>query len=185
MLSRLTWKTVSSAMGKVLKFVGGVPVSKLNWPPNSCMPSRANMRMNRKSRKRSEMMLRIEFSSDITRFLKLDQYLVTLKIRSRRRARRTENPKEPDLTADQMTSNIEPDMTTQSKRLKLDSKYIRGPRAYIFITISDMKSPRNTNSVTTVQHKIKVKSFSRWPYYNLVWENLYSQRKSVSQAGWP
>lgn len=94
-------------------------------------------------------MLRIELSSEITRFLKLDQYLVTLKIRSRRRARRTENPKEPDLTADQMTSNIEPNMTTQSKRLKLDSKYIRGPSAYIFISISDMKSPRNTNSVTT------------------------------------
>lgn len=107
------------------------------------------MRMNRKSRKRSEMMLRIELSSEITRFLKLDQYLVTLKIRSKRRARRTENPKEPDLTADQMTSNIEPDITTQSKRLKLDSKYILGPRAYIFNIISDIKSPRNTNSVTT------------------------------------
>lgn len=109
-------------MGKVLKFVGGVPVSKLNWPPKSCMPSRANMRIKRKSRKRSEMMLRIELSREMTRFLRLAQYLVTLKILRSRRARRTEKPKEPDFTADQITSNIEPEMTTQSKRLKLDSK---------------------------------------------------------------
>lgn len=67
-------------------------------------------------------MLRIELSSEITRFRKLAQYLVTLKIRNRRRARRTERPNEPDLRADQITSNIEPEITTQSNRLKLDSK---------------------------------------------------------------
>jgi hypothetical protein len=105
------------------------------------------MRIKRKSRKRREMMLRIELSREITRFLKLDQYFVTLKILKSRRARRTERPKEPDFTADQITSKIEPEMTTQSNRLKLDSKYMRGPRAYIFITISHMKRPRNTNSV--------------------------------------
>lgn len=117
-------------MGKVLKLVGGVPSSKLNWPPNSCIPSSANMRMKRKSRKRREMMLRIELSSDITRFLRLFQYLVTLKILRSLRARRTERPKEePVLNEDQITSKIEPAMTMQSKRLKLDSKYVRGPSA--------------------------------------------------------
>lgn len=67
-------------------------------------------------------MLRIELSSEITRFLRLAQYLVTLKILKSLRARRTDRPKEPDLTADQITSNIDPEMTTQSNRLKLDSK---------------------------------------------------------------
>lgn len=134
-------------MGKVLKLVGGVPVGKLNCPPNSCMPSKANMRMKRKRRNRREMMLRIELSSDITRFLRLAQYLVTLNILRSRRARRTERPNEPDFTADQITSNIEPQITTQSNLLKLDSKYMRGPRAYTFMNISHMNSPRNTNSV--------------------------------------
>lgn len=134
-------------MGKVLKLVGGVPSSKLNWPPKSCMPSSANMRMKRKSKNRREMMLRIELSSDITRFLRLFQYLVTLNILRSLRARRTERPKEPDFNADQITSKIEPKMTMQSKRLKLDSKYVRGPSAYILMNISIMKRPRNTNSV--------------------------------------
>lgn len=49
-------------------------------------------------------------------------YLVTLKTRSNRRALSTERPKEPDLNADQITSKIEPLMTTQSNRLNEDSK---------------------------------------------------------------
>lgn len=73
-------------------------------------------------------------------------YLVTLNILSNRKARNTERPKDPDLKADQMTSNIEPLITTQSKRLKEDSKYILGPRAYIFISISDMNRHKNINS---------------------------------------
>lgn len=72
-----TWKTVSNAMGKVLKFVGGVPSSKLNCPPNSCMPSRAKIRMNRKRRNSRDMMDLIEFRRDITRFRSDDQYFVT------------------------------------------------------------------------------------------------------------
>lgn len=66
-------------MGKVLKLVGGVPSSKLNCPPNSCMPSRAKMRMNKKRRNNSEMMDLIEFRRDITRFRNDDQYFVTCK----------------------------------------------------------------------------------------------------------
>lgn len=109
-------------MGKVSKFVGGVPCEKLNCPPNNCIPSRANMRMKRKRRNKSDIILRIELSKEITRFLKLAQYFVTLNILNKRNARRTERPNEPDLTADHITSNIEPQITTQSKRLKLDSK---------------------------------------------------------------
>lgn len=108
------------------------------------------MRMKRKSRKSREMMLRIELSSDITRFLRLFQYLVTLKIRRSLRARRTERPKEPDFTSDQITSKIDPEMTTQSKRLKLESKYVRGPSAYTFMNISNMNRARNTNSAKSV-----------------------------------
>lgn len=77
----LTWKTVSNAIGNVLKLVGGVPSSKLNWPPKSCMPSRAKMRMNRNKRNSSEMMERMEFSSEMTRLRSEDQYLVTCRQR--------------------------------------------------------------------------------------------------------
>ena len=50
------------------------------------------------------------------------------------------------MKADQTTSKIEPLMTTQSKRLNEDSKYILGPKAYILISISDINRPRNINS---------------------------------------
>lgn len=109
-------------MGKVLKFVGGVPSSKLNWPPNSCIPRSANIRMNKKRRNNSEMIDRMELSNEMTRFLRDDQYLVTLNILSRRNARSTDRPNEPPFTDDQITSNIDPEMTTQSKRLNDDSK---------------------------------------------------------------
>ena len=49
-------------------------------------------------------------------------YLVTLKTRSNRRALSTDRPNDPDLNADQITSKIEPLITTQSKRLNEDSK---------------------------------------------------------------
>lgn len=71
----LTWNTVSKAIGNVLKFVGGVPSSKLNCPPNSCMPSSANISMNKNSRKSNDMIDLMELSNDITRFLNEDQYL--------------------------------------------------------------------------------------------------------------
>lgn len=77
-------------------------------------------------------------------------YFVTLNIRNSRRALSTDRPKDPPLTADHTTSNIEPMMTTQSKRLNAESKYIRIPSAYILMNISAMKSNRNTYSETTV-----------------------------------
>jgi hypothetical protein len=64
-------------MGKVLKLVGGVPSSKLNCPPKSCMPSNAKMRMNKNRRNNREMMDLIEFRRDMTRLRSDDQYFVT------------------------------------------------------------------------------------------------------------
>ena len=75
-------------MGKVLKLAGGVPSGTLKAPPNSCMPSKAKIRMNKKSRNNREIIERIELSSDITRFLRDDQYL------SREHAARKEKNKE-------------------------------------------------------------------------------------------
>lgn len=92
------------------------------------------------------MMDLIELSREITKLRSSDQYFVTLKMRSNRKARNTDNPKDPPFTLDQTTSNIEPEMTIQSKRLKEDSKYILGPNAYILTNISLINNPRNTNS---------------------------------------
>ena len=53
------------------------------------------MRMKRNSRNSREMMLRIELNNEMTKFLREDQYFVTLKILKSRKALRTESPKEP------------------------------------------------------------------------------------------
>lgn len=63
------------AIGNVSKLVGGVPSSKLNCPPKSCMPKSANINMNRNNRNSNDIIERIEFSNDITRFRRDDQYL--------------------------------------------------------------------------------------------------------------
>ena len=57
------------------KFEVGVSSGKLNDPPNSCIPRRAKMKMNRKRRNRRDMMEDKAFIKAITRFLKEDQYL--------------------------------------------------------------------------------------------------------------
>jgi hypothetical protein len=120
---KCTWKTVRRAIGKESKLVGGVPSGRLKAPPNNCIPSSAKIRMNKKSRKSRDMMDLIELSSEITRFLKDDQYFVTLNILRRRRARSTERPNEDSgLNSDQITSKMDPEITTVSKRLKDDSK---------------------------------------------------------------
>ena len=80
----LTWKTVINAVANLLKFCNGVPSGKLNlfdkknaWvsneflgtysPPNNCMPSRANMRMN-KNRRNSKLTIdRILLNNETTR----------------------------------------------------------------------------------------------------------------------
>ena len=87
-----TWNTVSRDITNVSKLASGVPSSKLNAPPNSCMPSRANIKINKKSRNNSDRMDRIELRSEMTRFLSDDQYLVTLNILNSRSALNTDNP---------------------------------------------------------------------------------------------
>lgn len=109
-------------MVNVLKLASGVPLSKLNCPPNNCIPRRAVISMNKNSRNNKEMIDLIELSSDITKLRNEDQYLVTLNILSSRKALSTEKPKEPPFMLDHTTSKMEPVMTTQSNRLKADSK---------------------------------------------------------------
>lgn len=111
------------------KLAGGVPPSKLNWPPNSCMPSIAKIIMNKNNRKSNEIIERMEFSNEITRFRSDDQYAVILKMRSKRNARKTDNPNESVVYDVQMISNNEAAITIQSKRLKADTKYLCGPMA--------------------------------------------------------
>ncbi len=56
------------AMLKELKLEEGVPSSKLKVPPNSCMPSRAKIRMKRNRSSSREMMDFMELSREMTRF---------------------------------------------------------------------------------------------------------------------
>jgi hypothetical protein len=58
------------------------------------MPSRAKIRMKRKSRKSRLTIDRIELSNDKTKLRRDAQYRVTLKILNSRRARRAEIPKD-------------------------------------------------------------------------------------------
>lgn len=81
---------------------------------------------------------------------RLRTYFVTLNILSSLRALRTDSPNDPDLRLCQITSKIDPLITTQSKRLKADSKYIRGPNAYILMNISIIKSPKKPHSAYSV-----------------------------------
>ena len=53
----------------------GVLSGKLNFPPNTCMPSREKMTMKRKSRRSRQAMERTEFRREATRFLRDFQYL--------------------------------------------------------------------------------------------------------------
>lgn len=64
----VTWKQVSKAEGKVSNVLLFIWVSsKLNFPPNTCMPRRAKMMRKRKSSSSREQMAFIEFSSEVTR----------------------------------------------------------------------------------------------------------------------
>jgi len=64
------------AWGKLSKLLRlGVLSGKLNFPPNTCMPSREKITMNRKSSRRREAMERTEFRREATRLLRDFQYL--------------------------------------------------------------------------------------------------------------
>ena len=58
-----------------LKFEVGVPSGKLKNPPKSCIPRRAKIKINRKSRNSSDKIEDMAFIRAITRFLSEDQYL--------------------------------------------------------------------------------------------------------------
>ena len=60
------------------KLEAGVPNSKLKVPPNNCMPSSANIRMKRNSRRRRETMDFRELNRDTTRLRREDQYLAEI-----------------------------------------------------------------------------------------------------------
>ena len=60
-------------MEKELKLEGGVPSGKLKVPPNNCIPKRAKMRMNRKSKRSKDTIDFIELSRDTTRLRSDDQ----------------------------------------------------------------------------------------------------------------
>ena len=89
-----------------------------------CLTNRANISMKRKSKNSREIIDLMELSNDMTKLRREDQYLVTLKIRKSRRARRTDKPNEPAWATMfvQQTSKTLAKMTIQSKRLKEDSK---------------------------------------------------------------
>lgn len=72
----LTWNTVRSACGKLSKVLRLVWVSsKLNFPPNSCIPSKEKMMIKRKSNNSSEAMDFMEFNKDATKLLREVQCL--------------------------------------------------------------------------------------------------------------
>ena len=55
--------------------------SKLNLPPNSCIPSREKMMMKRKSRSNSDAMDFMEFNKDATKLLR-DVQCLQVKVRA-------------------------------------------------------------------------------------------------------
>ena len=61
------------------KFEVGVSSGKLNDPPKSCIPRRANMNMNKNNRNKRDMMDDKAFIRAITRFRNGDQYLKGVK----------------------------------------------------------------------------------------------------------
>lgn len=76
MNDKLTWKTVIRAWGKLSKLLRLTYSSgKLNFPPKTCMPSRAKMTIKRKRSSSREAIERTEFKSDATRLLSDVQYL--------------------------------------------------------------------------------------------------------------
>ena len=65
------------AIENELKLEGGVPSGKLKVPPNSCIPSRAKIRIKRNSKSSNDIMDFIELSRETTRLRNEDQYLQT------------------------------------------------------------------------------------------------------------
>ena len=73
-----TWNTVSKALVMESKLDVGLPSGKLNWPPNNCIPSKANMKMKRKRRSNSDKMEEMAFIKATTKLRSEVQYLRTV-----------------------------------------------------------------------------------------------------------
>lgn len=73
----LTWKTVRRLCQKLSKLLRGLNCdgSKLNFPPNTCMPRRANITINRNKSRSKDAIDWMEFNKDATRFDSDRQYL--------------------------------------------------------------------------------------------------------------
>lgn len=73
----LTWKTVRRLCQKESKLLLGFKAVglKLNFPPNTCIPRRAKITINKKRSNKSEAIDCIELSSDATKFERDLQYL--------------------------------------------------------------------------------------------------------------
>ena len=73
---KITWYTVTSDLQNESKLLLGVSMSsKLKRPPNICIPSRANISMNKESSSNKLAIDLIEFTNDSTRLLNDSQYL--------------------------------------------------------------------------------------------------------------
>lgn len=71
-----TWNTVMRAWGKLSKVLRGLGwLGKLNFPPNTCIPSREKITMKRKRSSSKQAMERTEFKREATRLLRDVQYL--------------------------------------------------------------------------------------------------------------
>ena len=80
MLATFTWNTVSKALVIESKLDVGLPSGKLNWPPNNCIPSKANMKMKRKRRSNSDKMEEMAFIKATTKLRSEVQYLEQNKV---------------------------------------------------------------------------------------------------------
>ncbi len=67
-------------------------MNKTYSPPNNCIPSKANISINKNSKKSKLRIERILFNNDMTKLRNEAQYLVTLNIRNNLRERITEMP---------------------------------------------------------------------------------------------
>lgn len=76
----LTWNTVSKLCQNVSKLLRGLysAASKLNFPPNTCIPNNANITMKRNSKSSNEAMDCIELSNEATKFESDLQYLLNI-----------------------------------------------------------------------------------------------------------
>jgi len=135
------WKTVKHAWKKLSKVArDSISTAFKNFPPNSCIPRRAKMKMKRTRRTNKATIEEIELTKDLTKLPMADQYFVTLNPLKRRIHLITERPTGGTNSFLTKTySRMELRTTKKSNLLKSETMYPENPRAYIFINISPVK----------------------------------------------